>query len=132
MIKRSAKPKTAKPKTVAEYISSAPKEAQKKLREMYTVVRKAAPKAEEGIKWAMPAFSYDSILVMFAAFKKHIGLYPTPSVTKAFAKEFAKYKTGRGSIQFPLDKALPVALIKKIVAFRVKESKEKDKKWKSR
>ncbi len=120
-----------KSKTIAEYIEQAPKEAQKKLREMQKTIRSAAPGAIEGMKWSMPAFSYKRILVTFAAFKHHIGFYPTPSALKAFKKQLAKYKTAPGSIQFPIDKPLPLTLIKKITAFRVKESLQEDKKWKT-
>jgi uncharacterized protein YdhG (YjbR/CyaY superfamily) len=120
-----------RPRSVAEYINAAPKEARKKLREMRACIRSAAPGAVESLKWSMPAFSYRRILVMFAAFKNHIGLYPTASPVKAFAKELAKYKTAKGSIQFPMDKELPLALIRKIVAFRVKESVEQDEKWRT-
>ncbi len=110
-------------------MKSLPKEARAKMAEMRDVIKKSAPRATESIKWGMPSFSYHRILVIYGAFKSHVGLYPTPSATKEFAKEFSKYKTGKGSIQFPLDKPLPVALIKKIVKFRVKESLEEDKKW---
>lgn len=79
----------------------------------------------------MPAFSYKRILVMFAAFRHHIGFYPTSSAVSAFAKELSKYHTARGSIQFPLDKPLPLPLIRKITAFRVRESVEKDGKWRT-
>src|SRR5580704_14653188 len=119
------------PKTVAEYIDAAPKEARKKLREMRAAIRKAAPGAKEGIKWKMPAFSYRRILVMFAAFRHHIGFYPTRSAMHAFDKELSKFTTGRGSIQFPLEKPLPLALIRNLTARRVQESLEKDGKWKT-
>jgi uncharacterized protein YdhG (YjbR/CyaY superfamily) len=79
----------------------------------------------------MPAFSYRRILVMFAAFKHHIGFYPTRSAMSAFAQELSKFTTGRGSIQFPLEKPLPIPLIRKITALRVRESLEKDGKWKT-
>lgn len=78
----------------------------------------------------MPAFSHQRILVAYAAFKNHIGFYPTPSAVKAFAKDLAKYKTAKGSIQFPHDKKLPLTLVKKITRFRVKESLKKDSRWK--
>jgi uncharacterized protein YdhG (YjbR/CyaY superfamily) len=120
-----------KPKTISEYIKIAPKESQEKLHEIRTCIRKSAPGAIESIKWGMPAFSHQRILVMFAGFKHHIGFYPTPSAMKAFAKNLAKFKTAKGSIQFPLDKPLPKALIRKITEFRVKESVEEDKKWRS-
>lgn len=121
----------ARPISVSEYIEAAPKEAQKKLREMWACIRKAAPDATEGLKWGMPAFSYQRILVTFAAHRNHIGFYPTPSAVKAFAKELAKFKTASGSVQFPLEKPLPMALIRKITAFRVQESVEQDRKWRT-
>src|SRR5437867_560362 len=115
--------KKARPRSVNEYIEAAPNAARKKLREM--------PGAAEGMKWGMPAFSYKRILVTFAAHKNHIGFYPTPSAVKAFAKELAKFNTARGSIQFPLEKPLPLPLIRKITEFRVQESIEKDGKWRT-
>jgi len=123
--------KKTKPTTVTEYINTAPKEARQKLREMRATVRAAAPGAAEGLKWSMPAYSYRRILVTFAAFKHHIGFYPTPPAVKAFAKQLSGYKTASGSIQFPLDKPLPLDLIRKITAFRVRESVDDDKKWKT-
>lgn len=121
----------AAPKTINEYIAAAPKEAREKLREMHACIREAAPGATESLKWGMPAFSYRRILVTFAAFKHHIGFYPTPSAVKAFEKELSRFKTAKGSIQFPLEKPLPLPLIRKITAFRVRESNEEDKKWRS-
>ena len=122
-------PEKTKPKTITEYISAAPKEAQQKLCEMRACLRETAPGAEEGIKWGVPAFSYKRILFTFAAFKRHISLYPTPSAVKAFKKDLSKFKTSSSAIQFPLDKPLPLSLIRKIAAFRVRESVEKDVKW---
>jgi uncharacterized protein YdhG (YjbR/CyaY superfamily) len=113
-----------KPASIEEYINAAPPEVQEKLYQLHECIRKAAPGATEGLKWRMPAYSYQKILVTFAVFKNHIGLYPMPSALKAFAKELTKYKTGEGSIQFPLDKSLPLTLVSRIVKFRVKESKE--------
>jgi len=124
-------PKKARPKSISEYIGAAPKEARKKLREMSACIRSSAPGAKESLKWGMPAFSYERILVTFAAHKNHIGFYPTPSAVKAFAKELSKFATARGSIQFPLEKPLPLPLIRKITAFRVRESNEKDGKWRT-
>lgn len=120
-----------KPSTVSEYIAAAPEDTKKKLQEMLSCIREAAPGAIESLKWGMPAFSYKRILVTFAAFKHHIGFYPTPSAITAFAEELSKFKTAKGSIQFPLDKPLPLTLIRRITRFRVKESIEQDKKWKS-
>jgi uncharacterized protein YdhG (YjbR/CyaY superfamily) len=124
------RPKT-RPNSITEYIAAAPKEARKKLREMRACIRKSAPGATESLKWGMPAFSYQRILVTFAAHKQHIGFYPTPSAVKAFAKELTKFATASGSIQFPIEKPLPLALIRKITAFRVHESIEKDGKWRT-
>ena len=129
MTAKKARP--ARPKTITEYINAAPKEAQKKLREMRACIRTSAPGAKESLKWGMPAFSYRRILVMFAAFKHHIGFYPTPSAVRAFANNLSKFATAKGSIQFPLEKLLPLPLIRKITAFRVRESIEEDRKWKT-
>jgi len=120
-----------KPKTIEEYIYAAPAEVQERLWKLHECIRKAAMGAAEGLKWSMPAYSYQKILVTFAVFKKHIGFYPMPSAIKAFAKDLTKYKTAAGSVQFPHDKPLPLHLIKKIVKFRVKESKEGTIKWRS-
>jgi Uncharacterized conserved protein len=120
-----------KPKTIEEYIYAAPAEVQEKLWQLHETIRAAAPGVTEALKWSMPAYSYQKILVTFAVFKKHIGFYPMPSAIKAFAKELTKYNNAKGSVQFPLDKPLPVGLIKKIVKFRVKESKEGTIKWRS-
>lgn len=118
-----------KPKTIDEYIISAPVEAQKKLLELRSILKKAAPGATEAIKWGSPVFEENRILFAFAAYKSHLNFMPTPSAMKPFKKELAKYTTGKGSIQFPYDKPLPKTLIAKIAAFRVKELREKDAKW---
>ena len=97
---------------------------------MRVCIRKSAPGAKESLKWGMPAFSYKRILVTFAAHQNHIGFYPTPSAVSAFAKDLAKFATAKGSIQFPLEKPLPLPLIREITAFRVRESLNQDKKWK--
>lgn len=120
-----------KPKTIEEYIYSAPPEVQEKLWKLHECIKAAAPGAKEELKWRMPAYLYQKILVTFAVFKKHIGFYPMPSAIKAFTKELANYKTAEGSVQFPLEKPLPLPLIKKIVKFRVQESKEGTIKWRS-
>src|SRR3954464_2059765 len=118
-----------KPRTTAEYISAARVDARKKLREMRAVIRAAAPGAIESLKWGMPAFSYRRILVTFAAYKHHIGFYPTPSAVKAFVKDLAKFKPADASIQFPLEEPLPLDLVRKMTAFRVRESLKEDRKW---
>jgi len=121
----------ASPRSITGYINDAPKETRKKLRELRACIRKSAPGAKESLKWGMPAFSYRRILVTFAAFKHHIGFYPTPSAVQAFANDLTKFVTAKGSIQFPLEKPLPLPLIRKITAFRVRESIEKDGKWRT-
>jgi uncharacterized protein YdhG (YjbR/CyaY superfamily) len=118
-----------KPRTVAEYIAAAPKPVRARLREMRKVVADAAPKATQSLKWGMPAFSYKRILVIFGAFKHHLGFFITPAVKRAFAKELAVYKTASSSVQLPFDKPLPKGLVRKIVAHRVKEERAKDAKW---
>jgi len=123
--------KKKRPETITEYINAAPKDAWKKLREMRTCIRKAAPGAEEGLKWGMPAFSYRRILVTFAAFKYHIGFYPTPAAVRAFSKELTRFATAKGSIQFPMEKPLPLSLIKRITTFRVRQAIEEDGKWRT-
>jgi len=121
-----------KPKSIDEYIQSFPKDLRDRLTSIRRQIITAAPGAEESLKWGMPAFSYDRILVTFKAFKNHIGFYPTPSALKAFSKKLSDYKTGEGSIQFPHDKPLPLKLIEEITAYRVMESKEFDAKWKTK
>jgi uncharacterized protein YdhG (YjbR/CyaY superfamily) len=123
--------KKARPKTVAEYINAAPKQARAKLREMRACIRSCAPGATEGMKYGMPGYSYRRILVIFGAHTNHIGFYPTPSAVSAFADELSKFVWAKGSIQFPLAKPLPKALIRKITKFRVRESLAKDRKWKT-
>lgn len=119
----------AKAATIAEYIAGAPKEAQKKLRELRALLKKAAPKSKEAIKWGYPVFETTRILYAFGAFRTHINFMPTPSVMKAFKEDLAGYKTGKGTVQFPYDKPLPKALILKLAKRRVRELEEKDAKW---
>ncbi len=116
------------PATIDEYIAGFPKDIQNMLEQVRATVQKAAPEAEETISYAMPAFRYQGKgLVYFAAFKGHIGFYPIPSGMKAFKKELSSYKTGKGSVQFPVDEAMPLKLITDIVKFRVKENLAKAK-----
>ena len=113
--------------TIDEYIAGFPKDIQQLLKTMRSTIQKAAPKAEEAIKYAMPTYVLNGNLVHFAAFKNHIGFYPAPDGITSFKKELAIYKTSKGAIQFPLDKPLPLGLIKEIVRYRVKMSEEKAK-----
>jgi uncharacterized protein YdhG (YjbR/CyaY superfamily) len=122
--------KTAPAQTIDEYISGFPKDIQKVLQEIRNTIRKAAPDAEETINYAIPTFKLNGNLVHFAAFQKHIGFYPAPSGIDAFKKELSAYDGAKGSVQFPLDQPIPLALITRIVKFRVKENLEKGAKVK--
>ena len=108
-------------KSIDEYIALYPKDVAQKLQTIREIVKKNAPNAQEVISYSMPAFKLNGQLLYFSAHTHHIGLYPYPSALKSFKKEGSKYKTGRGSIQFPFDQKLPIPLITKIVKYRVKE-----------
>lgn len=108
--------------SIDEYIAGFPEEIQKILEEIRATVKAAAPEAEETINYQIPTFTLKGNLVHFAAFKKHIGFYPTPSGMEKFKKELSVYAGAKGSVQFPLDKPIPYGLIGKIVKFRVKEN----------
>lgn len=114
-------------RSIDEYIATFPAEIQQILQEIRATIQAAAPEAKEKISYQMPTFTLNGNLVHFAAFKKHIGFYPTPSGTDAFQKELAVYKTAKGSDQFPLDHPMPLELIRKIVEFRVTETAAKTK-----
>jgi uncharacterized protein YdhG (YjbR/CyaY superfamily) len=116
---------TTAPGNINEYIAGHPKEIQKMLQQIRAAIRTAAPDAEEAIKYGMPTFVLHGNLVHFAAFKNHIGFYPAPMGIEAFKKELSVYKGAKGSVQFPLDKPMPVDLITKIVKFRAKQNTEK-------
>src|SRR5687768_11823572 len=106
-------------KTVDEYMSSQPKEMQAILEALRETIKQAAPQAEELISYNMPAYKLHGMLVYFAANKNHIGFYPTPSAIEAFKKELSAYEGAKGSVKFPIDKPIPLSLVKKIVNFRV-------------
>jgi uncharacterized protein YdhG (YjbR/CyaY superfamily) len=108
--------------TIDEYISGFPPEVQEKLILLRKVIKESAPDAEEKISYQMPAFTLNGILVYFAAFKDHIGFFPTASGIEAFKQELSEYKWSKGTIQFPMDKPLPYDLVKRIVKFRVAEN----------
>ncbi len=114
-----------KPVNTDQYISAFPEEIQKILEELRATIKHAAPKAEEVISYGMPAFKLNGMLVYFAAYKNHFGFYPTPTGIEAFEKELSIYKGAKGSVQFPVDNALPLKLIAKIVKFRVAENIQK-------
>ncbi|MDL2145369.1 DUF1801 domain-containing protein [Flavobacterium tructae] len=119
---------TKKPENIDEYIGSFPNDVQEILERIRMTVQNAAPDAKEKISYSMPAFEQNGIVVYFAAFKNHIGLYALPSGHDAFKEELSKYKSGKGSVQFPLNQPMPYDLITEIVKFRVKENLEKIKK----
>jgi uncharacterized protein YdhG (YjbR/CyaY superfamily) len=110
------------PTTIDAYIAGYPAGIQAILNKIRATIQKAAPEAQEAIKYQMPTFTLNGNLVHFAAFKNHIGFYPTPSGVENFKKELSPYQTAKGSIQFPLDKPIPYGLISRIVKLRVKES----------
>lgn len=107
--------------TIDEYIAVFPIDVQKILQEIRATIKKAAPGAKETIKYSMPCFTLNGNLVYFAAYKNHIGFYPTPTKNEEVKKELSIYKTGKGSVQFPLDKPMPLKLVEKMVRLRVEE-----------
>jgi uncharacterized protein YdhG (YjbR/CyaY superfamily) len=111
--------------TIDAYIATFSDEMQRKLQELREVIRAAAPEATEKISYQMPTFYLNGNLVHFAAYKQHIGFYPTPSGTEHFQKELSPYKTSKGTVQFPLDQPIPFDLVTKMVNFRVAENKQK-------
>jgi len=114
-------------KTIDEYIKNFPPDIQIMLEKMRRTIGKAAPEAVEAISYQIPTFKLNGNLVHFAAFKKHIGFYPTSSGIEAFKKKLSQYEGGRGSVQFRMDKPIPFDLVREIVKFRVKESLAKKK-----
>lgn len=108
-----------------EYIAGFPKDIQKMLETVRTTIQKAAPDAEEAIKYNIPTFRQNGNLVSFAAFKNHIGLYPAPRGVEEFKKEIAKYEGEKSTIKFALDTPLPLKLISRIVKYLVKRNLEK-------
>ena len=121
------KTKTTVAKTVDEYIKNFETAIQQRLEQMRQAIKKAAPAAEELISYQIPAYKYHGVLVYFAGYKNHIGFYATPTGHDAFKKELAVYKKGKGSVQFLHEQPLPLALINRIVKFRMKENLEREK-----
>jgi uncharacterized protein YdhG (YjbR/CyaY superfamily) len=107
---------------IEKYIEACPFRTKTLLKQMRSTIKKAAPEAKEVISYKMPAFKLNGMLVWYAAFKNHIGFYPRPSGIEMFKKELLAYKLSKGTVQFPLDKPLPLTLITKIVKYRVKEN----------
>jgi uncharacterized protein YdhG (YjbR/CyaY superfamily) len=118
-----------KPSTIDEYIADFPEITQALLEELRTTIKSAVPGAGEKISYGIPCITLnDKYVLYFAGYKKHLGLYPVPSASKGFEKDYAPYVTsGKGTIQFPLDKPLPIKLIKKITKFRVLQNSAKEK-----
>jgi uncharacterized protein YdhG (YjbR/CyaY superfamily) len=112
---------------IDSYIESFPDNVQTLLKQMRSTIAKAAPEAEEAIRYAIPTFILNGNLVHFAGFKNHIGFYPAPSGIEAFKKETSKYEAGKGTLQFPLNSPLPLSLVTKIVKYRVKQNQAKSK-----
>lgn len=114
-------------KNIDEYINRFPKNVQVILEKMRQTIKETAPEAVETISYQMPTFKLNGKnLVHFAGWKNHIGFYPVPSDIEAFKKELTPYKNAKGSVQFPIDKPIPYALVKKIVFFRIEENKKKN------
>ena len=111
-----------RPESVDEYIASTPKEIRARLKELRSTIKAAAPKAEERISYGMPYYDYKGRLAYFRLAKKHIGLYIPPPVVEEHKNELTAYKTHRATIQLPLDKNLPIALIKKLVRARARKN----------
>jgi uncharacterized protein YdhG (YjbR/CyaY superfamily) len=116
--------------TIDEYIGTFPEDVQRILNELRQTIKEAAPQAQETINYQMPTFTLNGNLVHFAAFKNHIGFYPTPTGIEAFKQELSRYKGAKGSVQFPIDEPLPLPLIRRIVEYRVKENLERKQKKK--
>tara|TARA_R110000868_G_scaffold44708_2_gene149026 strand:+ start:2403 stop:2771 length:369 start_codon:yes stop_codon:yes gene_type:complete len=112
-------------KNVDEYIALFPESTQEILKEIRATIKRIVPEVEEHISYKMPAFKYNGILVYFAAYQHHIGFYALPTAHAAFQEDLRGYKTGKGSVQFPLNEPLPITLIEKIVKFRVAENLKK-------
>lgn len=111
----------ASPSSIDEYIAGFPRDVQEILEQIRNTIRRAAPDAEEAIKYKIPTFVLNGNLVHFAAFKNHVGFYPTPSGIEAFKDDLTAYACAKGSVQFPIDKPMPLNLVKEIVTFRVRE-----------
>ena len=111
------------PRTIDEYIAGFPPDIQAILEKIRTTIRKAAPQAEEAIGYRMPTFKLYGNLVHFAAYAHHVGFYPTSSGIERFSRELSRFKTSRGTIQFPLDDPIPYELIARITRFRVEENR---------
>jgi uncharacterized protein YdhG (YjbR/CyaY superfamily) len=122
-MKATSKHKAAK--NVDEYIEGFPPEVASKLKQLRKTIRATAPKAEELISYGIAGYKYHGMLIYFAGFKNHVSVYPAPRGADAFKKELAAYKGGKGTVQFPLDKPIPLYMVKRIIKFRLAENEAK-------
>ncbi len=113
--------------TIDEYIAGFPEDVQAKLQQLRKAIAQAAPKATEAIKYAIPTFILNGNLVHFGGYKNHIGFYPAPQGLEEFKEELSAYEGSKGTVKFPLDKPLPLALVKKITKYRAAMNAEKVK-----
>jgi uncharacterized protein YdhG (YjbR/CyaY superfamily) len=113
------------PRTIDEYIEAFPENVQEKLMELRETIKKTAPAASEKISYRMPSYTYKGMLLYFGAHKNHIGFYPFTTAIEAFRQELSEYNCSKGTVQFPIDKPLPLEIIKRMVDFRVKENLHK-------
>jgi len=113
--------------TIDEYIASFPRNVQSVLEKLRQAIRDSAPEAEEAISYRIPTFKSNGNLVHFAAFKDHIGFYPTPSAIEAFKEELSDYEVSKGTVRFPMNKPIPFDLVRRMVSYRVKENLDKRK-----
>jgi uncharacterized protein YdhG (YjbR/CyaY superfamily) len=121
------------PRNIDEYIAGFPRDVQEVLEKIRLTIREAAPGAKETIKYQMPTFTLKGNLIHFAAYKRHIGLYPSPAIgTEKFKKEIAVYQGEKGAVRLPLDKPIPFALISRLEKLRVKENSDKAVKGKKK
>ncbi len=119
------KPRQPPPANIDEYIACFPEEVRSILEKVRSTISEAAPKAEEAISYRIPTFKLKGNLVHFAAFKRHIGFFPTPTGIAKFKEELSSYKGAKGSVQFPYDKPIPYDLVRRIVKFRARENLER-------
>ena len=119
------KAKQQQPTTIDEYIADFPENVQPHLEKVRAAIRKAAPDAEEAIKYSMPTFVLNGNLIHFAGWTNHVGLYPGSKPIETFKDELAKYEISKGTVRFPLDKPIPLALIGKITKYCVKRNAER-------
>jgi uncharacterized protein YdhG (YjbR/CyaY superfamily) len=120
--------KAKQPKNIDEYIAGFPEDAQAAMQKVRATIRKAAPKAEEAIKYQIPTFVLNGNLIHFGGYKNHIGLYPGSKAVEEFQDELTGYKVSKGTVQFPLDKPMPIGLITKITKFCVQRNLSKPQK----